>query len=156
MVDIIEIFNSNNADIESKLLQHVHDHALIFEFLDFVFNNPSETNIANLNHLYKTFNAHDLKIIKNVSRNGQNIENYYKERECTVEDISLKNHVSHFLKSISFSQNLFGLLSVSKSQTTKLPSIQDLMSKIEQLEKRIETLEVGMSNKNVFPDGGSC
>ncbi len=51
MVYIIEIFNSN-TDIETKLLGHIHDHESIFGFIDYVFENPTDANIDNLNHLY--------------------------------------------------------------------------------------------------------
>jgi len=154
MTHIIDIFDSN-ADVEQQLLNHIHSNDLIFEFIDHVFEHPNSENIQNLNQLYKICNNHDITILQNIQNDkGQKIADYYRERLDLHENDLLKTHMQQFLSSLTFSHNLLTLLKKSEQQP-QLPSMMEIVQRIEQLERKMDYLEIRMPNKDIFPDGSS-
>jgi hypothetical protein len=154
MSHIIHIFELN-TDVEQQLINHAGSNDLIFEFIDHVFENPTNENIQNLSLLYKTFNNYDITILQNIQNNkGQKVVDYYRERNDGLQDNALlKTHVQQFLSSLTFSHNLMSLF--KKSEQPQLPSLMDLVQRIELLERKMNALEIRSSNKDVFSDGGS-
>jgi hypothetical protein len=155
MSQIIHIFELN-TDVEQQLLNHVASNDLIFEFIDHVFENPCNENIQNLSLLYKTFNNYDINILQSIqNNNGQKLVDYYRERDAGLQDNALlKTHVQQFLSSITFSHNLMNLFKKSEHQPP-LPSLTELVQRIELLERKMNALEIRSSNKDVFSDGSS-
>ena len=154
MSQIIHIFESN-TEVEQQLLNHVESADLIFEYIEHVFENPSDENIQNLSRLYKTFNNRDITILQTIQNNkGQTVANYYRERVDLLENAELKTHVQQFLNSFTFSHNLMSLFKKSEQQP-QLPSLMELVQRIELLERKLHHLEIRISNKDVFADGGS-
>lgn len=155
MSRIIHIFESN-TNVEQQLLNQAGSNDLIFEYIVYVFENSSNENIQNLCRLYKTFNNYDITILQNIRNNkGQKIADFYQEKEDGLQDNSLlKTHVQQFLSSLTFSHNLMNLLKKSEQQP-KMPSLMDLVNRIETLEQKMNALEIRSSNKDVFSDGGS-
>lgn len=155
MSRIIHIFELN-TDVEQQLINHAGSNDLIFEFIDHVFENPSNENIQNLSLLYKTFNNYDINILQNIQNNkGQTVVDYYREKDDSLQDNGLlKTHVQQFLSSLTFSRNLMSLFKKSKEQP-QLPSLMELVQRIELLERKMNALEIRSSNKDVFSDGGS-
>ena len=151
MTSIIQIFESKE-NIKEKLLENIPDSKAIFEFIEYVFSNPVD-NIDNLNTLYKILNQNDLSTLKNIrNTEGISIVDYYKSMESQIENIDLKTHITTYIKSYNLSNNIFSLL--QKPDTNNghkgKPSLNELLERIEKLEKTVEELKIRISNENLL------
>jgi len=154
MSTIIEIFNTEE---HNNLITFINNSTEIFNFIHYVFLNPDEKNINNLNQLYKIFNKYDTKAIDKIKNtDNKTILEVYKEFNCDDKDHLLKLHIDNFIASRSFTNNLFHLFQKNNNiNTTKIPSILEIVNRLEYLEKTVEELKIRVSNKDFLSNGTS-
>jgi hypothetical protein len=154
MSTIIEIFNTEE---HNNLITFINNSTEIFNFIHYVFLNPDEKNINNLNQLYKIFNRYDTKAIDNIKNtDNKTILEIYKEFICDHKDHLLKLHIDNFIASRSFTNNLLHLFKQNNNMNTpKIPSILEIVNRLEYLEKTVEELKIRVSNKDFLSKGTS-
>ena len=153
MNSIIQIFESKE-NIKEKLLENIPDSKAIFEYIEYVFSNPVD-NIENLNTLYKILNQNNITLLKNVKNSDDiSIVDYYKSMEEQIENSDLKTHITNYIKSSNLSSNIFSLLQKPDNNGHKRkPTINELLERIEKLEKTVEELKIRISNENLLTQG---
>lgn len=149
MSSIIEILDTEETN---SIIQYINNSNEIFNYINYVFSDPNEKNINNLDKLYKAFNTYDYKAIDKLKNsNDKTILEVYKEYNCN--DGLLRIHIDKFISSRSFSNNILNIFKQNNNQTSKkLPNIREIVDRLEYLEKTIEELKSRVSNKDLFSD----
>ena len=154
MNSIIQIFETKD-NIAENLLLNIPDSEAIFEYIEYVFNNPID-NIKNLNTLYKILNEYNINILKNIKNDeDRSIIDYYKSREEEIENNELKLHIDNYIKSYNLSNNIFNLLGKKTDSQKPKPTLYELLERIEKLEKTVEELKVRISDENLLTQGAT-
>jgi len=154
MCTIIEIFN---AEEHNNLIQFIDNPTEIFHFINYVFSNPNEKNINNLNTLYNTFNKYDPKALDKIkNKDNKTLIEMYTEYICDNKDDLLQKHINNYINSRSFTNNLFNLFKTTTNQPlNKIPNIIEIVNRLESLEKTVNELKVRISNENFLSEGTS-
>ena len=150
MNSIFEIFKSENS--EKELLKNIGSYNDIFEYIEYVFDNPTMGNIENLNILYKTHNSYNTHLLKELKNNENlSIIDFYNLKKDKVENRDLKNHIDNYIKSFQLNHNILSLLVKPKSSSLeKQPTLKELIHRIECLEKTVDELKIRISNEDFF------
>ena len=153
MSSIIEILDTEETN---SIIQYINNSNEIFNYINYVFSDPNEKNINNLDKLYKAFNTYDYKALDQLKNsNDKTIFEMYKEYNCN--DGLLRIHIDKFISSRSFSNNILNIFKQNNNQNSKkLPNIREIVDRLEYLEKTIEELKARVSNKDLFSQGTSC
>jgi hypothetical protein len=150
MNSIFEIFKCENK--EQELLKNIGSYNDIFDYIQYVFNNPTMSNIENLNILYKTYNSYNTHLLKEI-KNSENLSiiDFYNLKKNEVENYDLKIHIDNYIKSFQLSSNILSLLKKPiSSSLEKQPSLKELIHRIECLEKTVDELKIRISNEDFF------
>jgi hypothetical protein len=151
MSSIIEIFKSK----EHNNVIHFIDNSLeIFNYIDYVFLNPNQTNLDNLNKLYKILNSYNsIALDKLKDTNNKTIIDKYKDYVCNDNDELLKIHINNFIKSRSFLNNIINVFNRNTKQHVKvIPNIEEIVNRLEELEKTVNELKVRIADKNLLTE----
>jgi hypothetical protein len=150
MTSIFEIFKCENS--EKELLKNIGSYKDIFEYIQYVFDNPTMSNIENLNILYKTHNSYNTHLLKELKNNENlSIIDFYNLKKNEVENYDLQLHIDNYIKSFQLSNNMLALLKKPISASTvKQPTLKELIHRIECLEKTVDELKVRISNEDFF------
>ena len=152
MTSIIEVFKRENS--EKELLQNIGSYNNdIFDYIQYVFDNPTNTNIENLNILYRSHNSFSIHLLREL-KNSENLSiiDFYNLKKNQVENCDLKTHIDNYIKSFELNSNMLALLKKSgpHSQNKTMPSIHELIQRIESLEKTVDELKIRVSNEDFF------
>ena len=150
MNSIFEIFKCENK--EQELLKNIGSYNDIFDYIQYVFNNPTMSNIENLNILYRTYNSYNTQLLKEL-KNSENLSiiDFYNLKKNEVENYDLKIHIDNYIKSFQLSSNILSLLKKPiSSSLEKQPSLKELIHRIECLEKTVDELKIRISNEDFF------
>jgi hypothetical protein len=148
MTSIFEIFKCENS--EQELLKNIGQYNDIFDYIQYVFNNPTMHNIVNLNILYKTHNSYNTNLLKEL-KNSENLSiiDFYHLKKNEVENHDLKNHIDNYIKSFQLNSNILDLLKKPISRSSeKQPTLKELIQRIECLEKTVNELKIRISNED--------
>jgi hypothetical protein len=151
MSSIIEIFNSKEHD---NVIYFIDNSIEIFNFIDYVFSNPNQKNIDNLNELYKICNNSNPKLLDKLKNtHNKSIVEMYADYICNHDEELLQIHINNFIKSRSFTNNIFSLLHQNTNNSMKnKPNINEIVDRLEYLEKTVEELKVRISDKNLLTE----
>jgi hypothetical protein len=153
MNSIFEIFKCENSEnSEKELIKNIGSYNDIFNYIEYVFDNPTISNIANLNILYKTHNSYNINLLKEL-KNSQNLSiiDFYNLKKNEVGNYDLKIHIDNYIKSYQLSNNMLALLKKPASRILeKQPTIKELLHRIEYLEKTVDELKIRISNEDFF------
>jgi hypothetical protein len=151
MSSIIEIFKSKE---HNNVIHYIDNSLEIFGFIDYVFLNPNETNIDNLNQLYKIMNTYNSSALDKLKdKNNITILEKYKNYVCNDNEELLKIHINNFIKSRSFLNNLINVLNRNTKQHNKIrPNIEEIVNRLEELEKTVNELKVRITDKNILTE----
>ena len=150
MNSIFEIFKCENK--EQELLKNIGSYNDIFDYIQYVFNNPTMSNIENLNILYRTYNSYNTQLLKEL-KNSENLSiiDFYNLKKKEVENYDLQLHIDNYIKSFQLSNNMLALLKKPiSSSSEKQPTIKELIHRIECLEKTVDELKIRVSNEDFF------
>jgi hypothetical protein len=150
MTSIFEIFKCENS--EKELLKNIGSYKDIFEYIQYVFDNPTMSNIENLNILYKTHNSYNTHLLKELKNNENlSIIDFYNLKKNEVENYDLKIHIDNYIKSFQLNSNILSLFKKPKLVSLeKQPTLKELLHRIEYLEKTVEELKIRISNEDFF------
>ena len=149
MSSIIEIFKSKEPN---NVIHFIDNSVEIFNFIDYVFLNPTQTNLDNLNELYKILNiCNSTALDKLKDQNNKTILDKYNEYRCNDNEELLKTHINNFIKSRSFFNNLINVFNRNTKQNVKIiPNIHEIINRLEELEKTVNELKVRIADKNIL------
>ena len=111
-----------------------------------------EFSIQNSQHL-KKLEEYFSYILKNALLNDRkSIIDYYNNLNLD-DNNDLLEHKKRVIETMKITDNLFNLFQIPKTEVRHLPSFEELVYRVEELERELSSLKIRMTYENLLTEG---